>query len=77
MRAAVDFPLPLSPTRPRFSPSLSEKEIPSTARMGGATFPNYGLLGGKIFLRSFTSRKELGIIILNLGQDGSCIDDLA
>src|SRR5437667_225928 len=56
---SVDFPQPLSPTRPRVSPGHTVKDTPSTARSQPIRRPN-ALRTGKCRTRSTTSSRDGG-----------------
>ena len=58
-RPAVDFPQPLSPTRPSVSPSPISKEMPSTARTCAVAPPNQAsrVLAAKTLRRSRASTR--------------------
>src|SRR2546422_4968298 len=56
---SVDFPQPLSPTRPSVSPGHTVKDTPSTARSQPIRRPN-ALRTGKCRTRSTTSSRDDG-----------------
>src|SRR3989442_6621151 len=56
---SVDFPQPLSPTRPSVSPGHAVKDTPSTARSQPIRRPN-ALRTGKCRTRSTTSSRDDG-----------------